>query len=201
MLADLRDRVDLVAITSGRPTQQLRELIPVPGLVLVGMYGLGENQGRDRILACMADVERAAALVPEAWVEDKGVSLAVHYRAAPDPGRARALLSAALAGIASSPGLTLLEGKMVVEVAAGEVPGKGAAIRRLARDHSLAGCLFAGDDQPDLDAFAALDGLAAAGLSTLKVAVRTEETPGELISDADLVVDRPEGLVRLLSGL
>jgi trehalose 6-phosphate phosphatase len=66
--------------------------------------------------------------------------------------------------------------------------------------HALAGCLYAGDDLPDLDAFAALDRMAGERV-TVKVAVRTEETPGELIAAADVVVDRPAGLLRLLSGL
>jgi hypothetical protein len=36
---------------------------------------------------------------------------------------------------------------------------------------------------------------------TVKVAVRTEETPQELISSADVVVERPAGLIRLLAQL
>ena len=97
-----------------------------------------------------------------------------------------------------------------MEVAAGSAPGKGAVVGALVQKHALAGCLYAGDDRPDLDAFAALDQLAAsgvatlltaAGIATLKVAVRSAETPFELVSAADVVVDSPAGLVRLLSEL
>jgi trehalose 6-phosphate phosphatase len=201
VLADLCDRVEVVAIISGRPAQQIRELIDVPGVTIVGLYGLPEDEGRVRILGAIEEVERAAALIPGAWVEDKGVSLAVHYRAADDPLDAQAILRPALDAIARKTGLTLLEGKMVAEVAAGSVPGKGAVAGALVQEHSLAGCLYAGDDRPDLDAFAALDRLAAAGIATLKVAVRSAETPVELVSAADVVVDSPVGLVLLLSEL
>jgi trehalose 6-phosphate phosphatase len=90
---------------------------------------------------------------------------------------------------------------MVVEVAAGSVPGKGVVVKALAHEHGLDGCLYAGDDLPDLDAFAALDELALAGLATVKVAVRSAETPHELLSAADLVAESPASLVRLLSKL
>jgi trehalose 6-phosphate phosphatase len=176
-------------------------LIEVQDVEIVGLYGLPEGEGRDRILAAAGEVERAAALVPGAWVEDKGVSLAVHYRAASDPVRAEAILLPALADVARGNGLTVFEGKMVVEVASGTVPGKGAVVKALVHDHALAGCLFAGDDRPDLDAFAALDEAAAEGLATTKVAVRSAETPEELLSAADVVVEGPTGLVQLLSEL
>jgi trehalose 6-phosphate phosphatase len=201
VLAGLCRRVELVAIITGRPARQVRELIPVQGVTIVGLYGLQEDQGRDRIVASLGEVEGAAALIPGVWVEDKGASLAVHYRAAEDPDRAEAVLKPALDGIARRHGLSLLEGKMVVEVAAGSVPGKGAVLKAMAREHALAGCLYAGDDRPDVDAFAALDELAAAGLVTLKVAVRSAETPDEVLSAADIVVQGPAGLVRLLSEL
>jgi trehalose 6-phosphate phosphatase len=74
-------------------------------------------------------------------------------------------------------------------------------VERLVRDEGLDGSLYAGDDLPDLDAFAALDRLATTGVATVKVAVRSEETPTELVEAADLVVDRPAGLVRLLADL
>jgi trehalose 6-phosphate phosphatase len=201
VLARLSERMEVVAVISGRPASRLRELIDVPGVTIVGMYGLAESQGRERILAAVADVERAAALVPGAWVEDKGPSLAVHYRAASDPSEAESVLAPAVDEVAKRFGLSLLRGKMVVEVAAGPAPGKGAVIERVCAESRLEGCLFAGDDLPDLDAFEALDRLSSAGVATVKVAVRTEETPADLLAAADVAVERPAGLLKLLSRL
>jgi trehalose 6-phosphate phosphatase len=199
VLAALRDRAELVAVVSGRPSAQLKRLIPVPGILIVGLYGMNEDEGRDRIEEAADSVGAIAASVPGAWVEDKGVSLTVHYRAAGDPIRAEEVLGPAVRRLARRYGLTVFEGKMAVEVAAGLVPGKGAVIERLAREHGLMGCLYAGDDRPDLEAFGALDGLAAEGVGTVKVAVRTEETPEELLAAADVIVERPAGLLELLA--
>jgi trehalose 6-phosphate phosphatase len=59
---------------------------------------------------------------------------------------------------------------------------------------------FVGDDVGDLPAFAALDELAsAAGVTTVKVAVHSDEAPADLIDGADLVVDGPLGVVDLFS--
>jgi trehalose 6-phosphate phosphatase len=68
----------------------------------------------------------------------------------------------------------------------------------LVEEAQLSAVLYAGDDAADIEAFATLDGLAAESLMAVKVAVRGEETPAELVERADLTVDGPEGLVTLL---
>jgi trehalose 6-phosphate phosphatase len=134
-------------------------------------------------------------------VEDKGASLAVHYRQAPDPRAARAALIVALQPIASSSGFDVVEGKMVVELVPEGRPMKGAAVERLAREHGLEAVLYAGDDNADLDAFAALDRLADEGVHVVRVAVHGDETPTALEAGADLVVEGPRGLVATLRTL
>jgi trehalose 6-phosphate phosphatase len=146
-------------------------------------------------------VEAAAAAVPEAWVEDKGASIAVHYRQAPDPARARAQLIAALEKVASSTGLELVEGKMVVELVPAGRPRKGGAVKRIVGENDLSAALVAGDDVADVEAFHVLDLLAEQGLLGVKVAVRGEDTPRELLDAAAVVVDGPTGLVELLRQL
>jgi trehalose 6-phosphate phosphatase len=60
--------------------------------------------------------------------------------------------------------------------------------------------VMAGDDRGDLVAFDAVAELAASGLGGLRVAVRSAESPPELLALADLVVEGPEGLRALLEG-
>jgi trehalose 6-phosphate phosphatase len=146
-------------------------------------------------------VEAATAAVPKAWVEDKGASIAVHYRQAPDPARARAQLIVALEEVASSVGLELVEGKMVVELVPADRPRKGGAVERIVGENELSAALFAGDDVADVEAFHVLDSLAGQGLLAVKVAVRGENTPRELLDAATVVVDGPTGLVELLRQL
>ncbi len=190
----------VVAIVTGRPSEEIASRIAVPGLRYFGLYGMGE--AAPELLASVApQAEEAAARVPEAWVEDKGVSIAVHYRQAPDPAAARAALATSLQAVASENGLELVEGKMVLELVPRDRPMKGGAVQRLAGEHALEAVLYAGDDVADVDAFAALDRLERRGVSTIRVAVRGPETPSSLVDAADLAVDGPAGLIELLRAL
>ena len=60
---------------------------------------------------------------------------------------------------------------------------------------------YLGDDEGDLPAFAALDRLAARGITTVKVAVRTVEASPTLLAQADVEVTGPEGALELLRSL
>jgi trehalose 6-phosphate phosphatase len=200
-LAELVDRFRVVAVISGRTSEELLRLVDVPGLRYVGVYGM-EGAAPDLVDAAAPLVERAAADVPAAWVEHKTASIAVHYRQAPDPDAARAILLPPLEAIASASGLEVLEGKMVIELVPAGRPRKGGAVRRLVGEHDLRAAVFAGDDLADLDAYAALERLSAdPTFLAIKVAVRGAETPPELTDRADLVVDGPIGLVGLLRQL
>jgi trehalose 6-phosphate phosphatase len=199
-LAGLVERYRLVAIVTGRRAEEAAERLGVPHLSILGLYG-SEDGAPELVGAAFPSTVDAARVVPEAWVEDKGASVAVHYRQAPDPPSARAALLVALQPIATSSGLDLVEGKMVVELVPAGRPMKGAAVERLAREHELVAVLYAGDDHADLDAFAALDRLARDGVHVVRVAVHGEETPPALVEAADLVVDGPAGLVRTLRTL
>jgi trehalose 6-phosphate phosphatase len=199
-LAALGATYRLVAIVTGRRAEEVAERLGAPHLTILGLYG-AQDEAPELVGAAFPSVVEAARVVSEAWVEDKGSSVAVHYRQAPDPPAARAALLVALQPIATSSGLDLIEGKMVVELVPAGRPMKGAAVERLAREHELEAVLYAGDDHADLDAFAALDRLAAAGVRVVRVAVHGDETPAALVASADLVVDGPAGLVRTLRTL
>jgi trehalose 6-phosphate phosphatase len=198
-VTDLVRTFAFVAVVSGRPVAQIRELVPVGGLEVFGLYGL-EPRAEDieAIGRARPEVEEIAATVDGAWVEDKGLSLAVHYRQAPDQEAAARTLSPDLERAALRTGLLLFPGKMVIELAPRATPGKGSIILREVRSRRLSACLYAGDDQADLGAFAALDELRDEGVFAVKVAVRSSETPDTLTGAADVTVDGPLELVRWL---
>ena len=199
-LADLARRYRVVAIVTGRGSEEVATLVDVPHVEYVGLYGF-EDDAPELLTAVAPRTEEAAAVVPRAWVEDKGSSLAVHYRQAPDPKAARGALLVALQPVATDSGLDLIEGKMVIELVPPGRPMKGAAVERLAGEHGLQAVLYAGDDHADLDAFAALERLAASGTVAIRVAVLGAGTPPALIESADVVCSDPSELVRLLGTL
>jgi trehalose 6-phosphate phosphatase len=197
-LARIAGRLDVVAVISGRPSDQVRELVDVAGVLIVGTHGLEDEAPMPaRVLE---EIEAAAAAVG-AWVEPKGAAAAVHFRGLDDPEAAERASAGALAVIASTHGLDLLPGKRILELTPAGRPRKGGAVEGIARDHRLDGVLFAGDDVGDLDAFVALGRLRADGLWTCGVAARGPETPHEVEAAADLVVDGPRGMAALLGSI
>jgi trehalose 6-phosphate phosphatase len=199
-LARLVRRFAVVAIVSGRTPAELRELIEVEGVLLAGLYGLGEDT--EQVAASVAGaVADAAASVPGTRVERKGASIAVHFRGADDPRAAEALLHGLLGPVARGANLEIIGGKKVLELVPAGRRLKDGAVERIVTDQDLNAVMYAGDDLADVRAFEVLDGLAARGLVTLKVAVHGPETPDSLTDAADIVVDGPAGLVGLLRRL
>lgn len=196
----------VVAVVSGRRARDVAELLGAQ-IHYYGLYGLEDREGPisgempASIERLLPEVERAAAYVPGARVEHKGVQLAVHYRGASDPEAAARVLRERLGKVANAHGLRLLEGKRVLELAAADGPTKGDVVSRLSEEANLRYLLYAGDDVADLEAFAAIDRLASSGVVGMKVAVRSLETPETLLQAADVVVDGPHGLIELLRSL
>jgi trehalose 6-phosphate phosphatase len=201
----------VVSVVSGRRAVGLAQRLgSPPGVRCYGLYGLEDESGTldpaaarylEDLDGVLPELERAAAAVPGAWVEPKGFHASIHYRAAPDPDAARAALLGSLAPVIAGAGLRLLEGKRVVEVAPERGPSKGDVVERVAREERLGGVLYAGDDLPDLDGFAAVARLRADGIAGIRIAVRSAGTPDAVVEAADLVVGGPAALVELLQGL
>jgi trehalose 6-phosphate phosphatase len=203
-LASLADRYAVVAVVSGRPVAFLVEHLPA-SIELRGLYGLEAVSGgvrtdhpdaagwREVVATVAAD---AAARLPSALVESKGLSLTLHYRTDPDLAGA---MQAFAAEAAARTGLTLRSARKSVELHPPLAVDKGTVVADLAA--GLEAVCFIGDDAGDLDAFDALDRLAQAGTATARVAVRSPEAPAGLLERADLVVDGPAGVVALLRSL
>jgi trehalose 6-phosphate phosphatase len=185
-------RYALVACVSGRPAEDARSIVGVTGLRYVGEHGLGLDP------AAGTYAERIHAFADEtAWpAERKPLSVAFHFRTAADPAAARSELEA-VEEAARSRGFRTRWGRMVLEVLPPVEASKRTAVEQLLEEAHLRRALYAGDDTTDLDAFAALDGLELA----VRVAVATPESPPALRERADVVVDSPAGLVRLLAEL
>jgi trehalose 6-phosphate phosphatase len=113
--------------------------------------------------------ERLAELAvgaPGVLVEDKGYSLAVHYRLAPEQeGRVKEAVAAIKADWPKEP-IEVLPGKSVVEIKPAAFH-KGAAIRELMQHEPFAGRrpIFVGDDVTDESAFAVMPEFKGMGFS------------------------------------
>ena len=182
----------LVACVSGRAGDDARAIVGVAELTYVGNHGLelepGAAEWAARLAAFLADVD---------WprVEDKGLTASLHYRDM-DEGVARAELDR-IAERARAEGFVARYGRKVLELLPPLDANKGTAVRSLLAEHDLERALYAGDDTTDLDAFAALDGLALG----IRVAVTSAEGPRELRDRADVVLAAQAGVLGLLRSL
>ena len=222
LLVELGELVRAVGVITGRPA---RQVLALGGLDEVG-DGLGRSgrelhvfgqygnerwsstnrriisprppQGLSSFLRELPELLRRADAA-EAYVEEKGLAVAVHTRRLPDGPAVFTRVLPLLREAAERHSLVIEPGRQVAEVRA---PGmhKGLAVRTLADEVGAAGFVFAGDDLGDLEAFAAVADLRAAGMPALLVcAVSADgEGPQELVEQADVVVPGPEGLLALL---
>ncbi len=203
ILTALVARYGLVGCISGRAAADARRLVPIAGLVFAGNHGLEIDLGSGVELAAeaaafrqtMSDAAgalRGVAAAVGAWVEDKGATLTIHYREAPDPDRAAARLAAEAVPWIEAAGLRGRWGRMSLEVLPPVPTDKGAAVARLVAGRAVVRTLYAGDDTTDVDAFRVVD---------VAVAVRSAETPAGLVAAATFAVAGPAGLADTLASL
>lgn len=206
VLSDLAAVAPVVGVVSGRPVEVLARHLTDPALRLAGLYGLERRIGGEVVdlpdaATWAAAVAGAVAdlgerLPPGAVVESKRLSLTVHYRQAPEVA---AEVARVAQEVAAAHGLVDRPARMSVEVHPRGTPDKGTVVEELAAGRAAA--CFLGDDVGDVPAFAALDRLAATGMATVRVAVRSEGVAAELVDRADVVVDGPQGAVTWLRSL
>lgn len=221
-LVDLAAEVAAIAVITGRPARQALDLggleevgdaLQAAGkeLFVFGQYGNERwSSGRRRILGArpprgLATFERdlprtlRQAGAGEAFVEDKGLAVAVHTRRLPDPEAAFERLLPPMRELAHRHGLVLEPGRAVIEVrSAGS--HKGLVVDRLAAVLDAQGFVFAGDDLGDVEAFEAVEELGKQGIAPLRVCSASDEQSA-LVELSDVVVRGPEGVVELLGRL
>jgi trehalose 6-phosphate phosphatase len=160
------EREGALALISGRPLAQLDQLFQPWQGAAAGLHGL-ERRRADGILDCVFDGDSAvaieslrpklAALAADGTgltLEDKGGTLALHYRAAPQrEPEIHAVVEALHRETASV--LRLITGKMVVEFQPRSAD-KGRALAAFLAEPPFLGRrpVFVGDDTTDEDGFA-----------------------------------------------
>ncbi len=149
-----------VAIITGRSVADVRpRLHGVRTVAVIGNHGIEPSVGMADARAAISRLApRLAARVggePGVQVEEKGHSIAVHYRHAPSPARVRRAVDEVLAE--SGEPVRRIEGIAALNLVPAGAPTKGDAIRQLQALHRAPAVLYVGDEATDEDAFAVLD--------------------------------------------
>lgn len=151
-----------VAIVTGRTVADVRGRLGFEPQFIVGNHGAEEEacdptrnplaeplNGLRALLQTQDDALQAHGVV----VEDKGLSMALHYRLSRDRAAAQRLIADLLASPPA--GLRFFAGKMVVNAVAADAPDKAHAVQALVARTGAAAAFFAGDDVNDEPVFVA----------------------------------------------
>ena len=158
-----------LALVSGRPLKDLDRLFAPLRLPSAGLHGLERRNGDGEIFRPAEPPEGLMDIFdglcqfvgrsPGTMVENKGLSLAVHFRAAPEREEAARRAVAELVAAAGA-AFQVQEGKMVLEIRPAGAD-KGDAVDAFMAEPPFAGRrpVFIGDDVTDEDGFAAVNRL------------------------------------------
>ena len=187
-----------VAIITGRALSDVRERLDFEPRFIAGNHGA--EAPWDPAAACVlgraleparAHLRARAARLAAAGVsvEDKGASIALHYRLSARPGAARVAIDGVLGELAGT--WRVFAGKMVVNLVPAAAPDKADAVQAMLVAVGADGVLFAGDDVNDEPVFE------RAGSDWLTLRVGT----GVPRSAARWFIDHPNAMPRLLDRL
>jgi trehalose-phosphatase len=150
-----------VWVISARRRAEVVARIRAPAIHRLGLFGL-ERGSRTLppsgpIMAVKEALRATLPRHPAVWIEDKRITLAVHYRDAPAPVCRLAAECVNRAVEPWSGSLRIAPGKCVWEVIPRELGDKGAGVRReVARCPGRVLPVFVGDDVSDESGFASL---------------------------------------------
>lgn len=213
MLASLARRHQVV-IVSGRSAHQLLQWLG-PEVEIWGTHGAERTENGEVVLtdAVAPYVDEMAKVFQEAvssieesrepgiYAEDKRVITTIHYRPAPDHRHARAFVEDLVRSLAAKHDVTYSSSRSAFEIKPPVELSKRQVVVERTRTSDLRAALYVGDDTVDLSAFDALDEVEREGVSTLRVAVDSEEAPAELLRRADVVLGSPQEVLDTFSSL
>jgi trehalose 6-phosphate phosphatase len=194
-LAALQERTDgALALVSGRSLSDIDLIFAPLKLSAVGGHGaeirVAPNGKANGTHSRFLDKKTRSRLIEVAEVdegvimEDKGYSVALHYRLAPDKKRAIEDAVAAICGELPTGTVEILPGKAVIEIKKSGF-NKGTALRDLMAHAPFAGRkpIFVGDDVTDDAAFAVVpefDGVAISVGRMVPGVAQRFETPSDV---------------------
>ncbi len=180
------------AVISGRPEQDVMRLLAgVTVWYVIGNRGMYPAPELERLCADVARWEEALAprlsALQGVSIENKGVSLAVHYRRASDRERSREEIAAAAAVL---PGrVRVVQGKEVVNLLPEDGPDKGGCLQRVLRHLGCSATLYVGDDETDEPAFR------VEGVTGVRVGACPSTAARYFVNDQEEIDDLLEQLV------
>jgi trehalose 6-phosphate phosphatase len=182
-----------LALVSGRTINDIDLIFSPLQLAAIGVHGAemrvsGDADVQVRVAPLSRTLKRKLATVaelgPGILVEDKGYSLALHYRLVPEKGPAVFEAIAKICADFPEERVEILPGKSIVDIKPAAI-NKGNAVHELMQRPPFAGRrpIFIGDDTTDLPAFGIVPKFGGQAYAV-----------GGIAADVDGHFDTPEGV-------
>ena len=147
-----------VAVITGRDVQDVAKRLSFTPQYIVGNHGAEDPSDAPRAehlqraldpLRERVRLQATALTAAGVVVEDKHLSIALHYRCAPDQERAQALITSLLDAPGEPTRTNVFGGKRVVNVMAHDAPDKADAVLKLQSLLNSQAVIYMGDDVND----------------------------------------------------
>ena len=210
LLAELRAQLPVVAVISGRRAADVQERVDIPGLIYIGNHGL-ERITEDKVVipkqvSAFQETLAAAArevrphLLPGMTLEDKAITLTIHYRQAPPGTPIDQDFTPFIEQLARRSGLKLFHGRKIFELRPPIEIDKGTAFTSLLEENQAQAAIYLGDDTTDAAALNAARALRSAGkCQAYAIGVLSTNTPKAVKDNADYFADGVEDVAAFFS--
>ena len=212
-LALLCRRLALVSVVSGRSAAEVRDMLGIEGVVYIGNHGLerwvknraelpdGARYYSGMVKSALRELSSRLSM-EGVTLENKGLSLTIHYRLSPEPGMAEREILSVLVASDRAKGLRVVRGRLALNLLPLVEINKGTAVLDLMQDYGLQGGLYLGDDFTDINAFRAVrSASASSAFRGLAIGVTSAEMPEGLVLEADLNLSGVSDVERFLRWL
>jgi trehalose 6-phosphate phosphatase len=202
-----RQRRLTLAIISGRALGDIKEKVGISNIIYAGNHGLEIEGPQISFVSPLAvefkpvlrrmhrELSQALGAIKGVLVEDKELTLSVHYRRVADDKSAevRDIFERITGDAARSGKIQITSGKKVYEIRPAVAWDKGKVVKMLVRRHREGGLLpiYLGDDLTDEDGFRAIKNYG----SGISVFVGEGDSP----SSASYFLQSPDEVARFLS--
>lgn len=205
LLLELHHKIKVVGVLSGRPAKDVKDRVGIPGLVYIGNHGIERwqngsitipNQAKPYIdVIAAAKREIAPSLLPGMMLEDKFITLSIHYRNAENIEAVRKDFYPFIQALSHNMHIELHEGRKVFELRPPIRVDKGTAFQQVIHDFKVQSAVYLGDDTTDTAAFRAAVEIRNTGVcNAYGVGVHSENTPAAVLKFEDYYVDGVAGV-------
>ena len=212
LVRKLGKRYLAVTVVSGRPATEAKRITGNAELAYIGNHGFETMLPGHAVVVCdeaqpyvpkireLLEYARSQAEMVDSgiWLEDKTATMSFHYRRAPDHDAAYEFIKKLFLPKIEKLGLTIIDGRKVVEVRPPVEVNKGVAVGALMDRLQVRKALYAGDDTTDIDALKELRKRCRRKQLTVGVGVISDEMPLTLPRYCDLMVERISGMEMIL---